>query len=302
MTGALASPLCAHRCDIPSLPPVLVGALMRRFRRLAGLSDQQAANIIGASATRIRALEEARAPMSSATAGALLGAFEAPDHEAQEARSLLTHPGHQHRLDGFPLPPVWVDALAASARAALVYSSGPLPASLLPLPDRTAPANPGQRTASSHRCRTVLLLHENILDRIPDGMSHLFRLAEDGVITMHLVPESLAKPISLLTEYTCTAWGWDGSNAQRLRRQVYVVHHPCHTQSGVRNGPAATGERQLLEEALRRALPSEWSLDQLQQAAHAQRQPPTEAAGSRAALPAPPAQASPSDRRSRRSA
>ncbi|MFF4205637.1 helix-turn-helix domain-containing protein [Streptomyces sp. NPDC001668] len=301
MTGALASPPCAPQCDIPSLPPVLVGALMRRFRRLAGLSVQQAANIIGASATRIRALEEARAPMSAATASALLGAYEAPDHEAQEARSLLTHPGHQHRLDGFSLSKVWVDALKASARAALVYSAGPLPASLLPLPDRPAPASPGRRTASSHRCRTVLLLHETILDRISDGMPHLFRLAEDGVITMHLVPESLAKPTSLLTEYTCTAWGWDGSNAQRLRRQVYVDHHPCQTQSGVRNGPTATGERQLLEEALRRALPSEWSLGQLRQAARAQPQPSTGSAGSRAALAAA-AQASTSDRRPRRSA
>ncbi|MER5549539.1 helix-turn-helix transcriptional regulator [Streptomyces sp. NPDC002589] len=296
-TGTSASPGCAPRCDIPSLPPVLVGALLRRYRTRAGLSRQQAADIIGASSSRISTLEKAPSPMSAATVGALLDAYGAPDREVQEALALLTYPGHKHRLDGFAPSKVWVDTLKDSARAALVYSAGPLPASLLPLPDRPAPANPGRRPTSAHGCRTVLLLHESVLDQAHDGLPRLIPLAEDGFITMQLVPAPVAEPVSLLTEYTCTAWGWDGSSAQRLRSQVYVDHHPRQAQSGVRNGPAAAGERQLLEEAVRRALPSQWSLDQLRQAARA-----AEAAGSCAARPTAPAQASASDRRARRSA
>ncbi|WP_063834512.1 helix-turn-helix domain-containing protein [Streptomyces sp. NRRL F-5527] len=301
-TDTLASPPCAPQCDVPSLPPVVVGALMRLYRTRAGLSGQQAADIIGTSSSRIGALEQARAPISATTAAALLGAYGAPDREVQEARALLTHPGHQHSLDGFAPSEAWVEALQASARYALVYSAGPLPASLLPLTDKPALAAPGRRPASSHRCRTVLLLHESVLERTPDGLSRLIRLAEDGAITMHLVPEPLPEPVSLLAEFTCTAWGWDGSNAQRLRRQVYVARHLIQAQGGVLNGPAATGQRQLMEEAVRRALPSPWSLRQLRQAAHAQQQSSTAASGSRAARPAAPAQASTRDRRARRSA
>ncbi|MGX5184994.1 helix-turn-helix domain-containing protein [Streptomyces avermitilis] len=297
-----ASPPCAPQCDVPSLPHVLVGALMRLYRTRAGKSGRQAADIIGASSSRIGALEQARAPISATTAAALLGASGAPDREVQEARALLTHPGHQHSLDGFAPSEAWAEALQASARYALVYSAGPLPASLLPLSDRPALAAPGRRPASSHRCRTVLLLHESVLERTPDGLSRLIRLAEDGAITMHLVPKPLAEPVSLLAEFTCTAWGWDGSNAQRLRRQVYVAHHLTQAQGSVRNGPAATGQRQLMEEAARRALPSPWSLRQLRQAAHAQQQSSTAASESRAARPAAPAQASTRERRARRSA
>ncbi|GHE11989.1 helix-turn-helix domain-containing protein [Streptomyces alanosinicus] len=300
-TGRLVFPPCAPQCAIPSLPRVLVGALMRRYRTRAGLSDQQAADIVKASASRIRALELARAPMSAAIAGALLGAYGAPDREVQEARALLTHPGHQHHLDGFAPSGAWVDALQASARAALVYSAGPLPASLLPLPDPPASANPGRRQASSHGCRTLLLLHQSVLDRIPDGLSLLVRLAEKGAITMRLVPESLAEPVALLTEYTCTAWGWDGSNTQRLRRQVYVTHHPRQAQSGVDNGRAAIGQRQLLEDAVRRAMPSQWSLAQLQQAV-VQQQSSAEAAGSRATRQAATVHAATQDSGARRPA
>lgn len=300
-TGTLASPPCAPQCDVPSLPPVLVGTLMRCYRTRAGLSGQQAADIIGASSSKISALEKASAPMSATTASALLDAYGAPGREVQEACALLTRPGHQHSLDGFAPSEAWGEALKASARSALVCSAGPVPASLLPLPDRPAAAAPGRRPASSHRCRTVLLLHESVLDRTPDGLPHLVRLAEDDLITVHLVPTLLVEPGALLAEFTCTAWGWDGSNAQRLRRQVYVAHHP-QAQGAVRNGPAAAAERQLMEEAVRRALPSPWSLRRLRQAVHASQQSSTLASGGRATRSAAPAQASTPEPRARRSA
>lgn len=297
--GIPPSSPCAPQCDVPSLPPVLVGALMRHYRTQAGQSSQRAADVIGASASRIGAMEKARAPLATATTRALLDAFGAPAHEVQEALALLTRPGHQHHLDDFAASEAWHNALRASARSAVVFSTG-LPGTSLPLPKRPAAAASGRQPASSASCRTTLLLHESVLNRTPGGLSHLLRLAEDRVITVHLVPEPLAQPTMAITEYTCTAWGWDGSNAQRLRRQIYVIQHPGTVRDTVRNGPAAAAERQLLEEAIRRAMPSQWSLRQLGQAARAPQQPLTEAPGSRSARPT--ADAAPPTPRTRRSA
>ncbi|MFF5019492.1 hypothetical protein [Streptomyces sp. NPDC001165] len=135
---------------------------------------------------------------------------------------------------------------------------------------------------------------------MPRGLAQILRLADDQVITVHLVPAPLAEPTTSITEFTCTAWGWDGSNAQRLRRQVYLAHHPSTARDTVRNGPAAIAERQLLEEATRRAQPSQWSLHRLRQAARDQQQPSTEATGHTTARPT--AQTLAPDRRRRRSA
>ncbi|WP_093802099.1 Scr1 family TA system antitoxin-like transcriptional regulator [Streptomyces sp. Wb2n-11] len=307
-TGTPVPSPCAPHCSTPSLPPFLVGALMRHHRTRAGLSCQKAGDVVGASAGRIGELEKARCPVSATTARSLLTSYGAPACEVQQALALLAHVGHQHQLDDFTPSQVWLDALRASSRSVLVYSAGPLPASLLTPAASPRPAAPGQRPAAPARCRTVLLLHESVLDRAPGGpaavahLSQLVRLAEDGVITVRLVPGQLAAPAAPLVEFTCTAWGWAGSHAELLRRQVYLAHHPCGTRSSVRNGLAATAEHQLLAEAARTALPSRWSLHQLRQAVRAQQQPSTSTGGPRTVRPVTPGPAPASGGRTRRSA
>ncbi|MGW3165790.1 helix-turn-helix domain-containing protein [Streptomyces sp. NPDC001142] len=141
---------CAPDCDAPSLPPVLVGALMRHHRTLAGLSMQTAADIVKTSAGRIGNLERARLPLPATTARILLTAYGTPIRETEQAHTLLTPPCHQHRLDDLDLNPsqVWLDALAAGSKSVLIYSTGPLPAPPCALP---APAAPGRRTAPPHQ-------------------------------------------------------------------------------------------------------------------------------------------------------
>ncbi|MFF9785734.1 helix-turn-helix domain-containing protein [Streptomyces nigrescens] len=265
-----ASMLCAPRCGIPSLPPVLVGALMRHHRTRAGLSLQKAGHSIEESASRIGAAETAGLWLPAARVRALLDLYGTPAPAVQHALKMVAHPSHQHRIDQIAQPQVWVDALVAGCRSVLVYTADP--GALTLLAPTTSP-QPGAETRqpAARRCRMVLLLHESLLDQPVDGhraaaLSHLVRHAGNGTITVHLVPGRLPAPAPLLAEYTHTAWRWDGSTTDRLRRQIFATHQYDATQTSLRNGPAALAERQVLEQAVRTAQPSPWSLHRLRQA------------------------------------
>lgn len=298
-TSTPASMPCGPSCDAPSLPPVLVGALMRHHRTRAGLSQSQAGHIIESSASRISALETARTVLPVASAHALLNAYGAPAHDIRQALTLLAHPDHQHRIDRFAPYPAWVDALIAGSRSVHVYTAEPASLSLLSPATSSTPGATGRRPAVPGRCRMVLLLSESLLnlarDRHPATahLSHLVHLAESGVVSVHLVPGQLAASAPLLAEYTYTARGWTGSVTDRLRRQIFVAHHRDGAPSSVGNGGSATAERQLMQQAALTARPLQWSLHQLRQAARAQQQgtavdgprpafsPPTSSPGTR---------------------
>jgi hypothetical protein len=179
----------------------------------------------------------------------------------------------------FLASPAWVDALTAGSRSVHVYSADPASLTLFsPAAASPAPGASGRRPLASGGRRMILLLNESLLDLACDGhpatahLSHLVRLAESGAISVHLVPGQLDAPAPLLAEYTYTARGWNGSVADRLRRQIFVAHHRDGAPGSVRNGPAAVAERQLLQHAARTARPLQWSLHQLRQAARAQQQ------------------------------
>ncbi|MFF7115528.1 helix-turn-helix domain-containing protein [Streptomyces albogriseolus] len=276
-TNTPAAAPCAPSCDAPSLPPVLVGALMRHHRRRAGLSQMKAGHIIETSASRISALETARTALTVSTAHALLDAYGTPAPEIRQALALLAHPGHQHRIQGFTPFPAWMDALIAGSRSVHVYSADPASLSLFsPAVPGHAPGAPGGRPSTPGRCRLVLLLSESLLNLAREGhpaaahLSHLVRLAENGAISVHLVPGQLDTPAPLLAEYTYTVQGWKGSVTDRLRRQIFLAHQLGGAPGSVGNGDAAEAERQLLQQAARTARPLQWSLHQLRQAARAQ--------------------------------
>ncbi|MEU9761800.1 helix-turn-helix transcriptional regulator [Streptomyces sp. NPDC047987] len=89
---------CAPECDASSLPPVLVGTLLRHRRTLAGLSMQTAADIVETSAGRISDLERARLPLPASTARILLTAYGTPTCETEQAHTLLTRPCDEPQL------------------------------------------------------------------------------------------------------------------------------------------------------------------------------------------------------------
>lgn len=298
-TNTPASVLCGPTCDTPSLPPVLVGALMRHHRTRAGLSQLKAGHIIKSSASRISALETARTVLPVSSAHTLLNAYGAPAHEIRQALALLARPDHQHRIDHFTPYPAWVDALIAGSRSVHVYTADPASLSLLSPATSPTPGAASRRPATPGRCRMVLLLSESLLNLTRDGhpaaahLPHLVHLAESGVLSVHLVPEQLNAPAPLLAEYTYTARGWTGSVTDRLRRQIVVAHHRDGAPGSVCNGPAAAAEQQLLQQAALTARPLQWSLHQLRQAARAQQQ--ATAVGNPRAVPGQPT-ASPATR------
>ncbi|MGW2652164.1 helix-turn-helix domain-containing protein [Streptomyces sp. NPDC001478] len=272
---------CAPRCAIPSLPSVLVGALLRHHRTRAGLSLQKAGQSVRESSGRIGAAETAGLRLPAARVRALLDLYGTPASTVQHALRLVTHPDHQHRIDHVAPPQVWVDALVAGCRSVLVYSSDPDALTLLAPATSPAPGTETRRPAV-RRCQMVLLLNECLLDQPVDGhraaaLSRLVRQTENGSITVHLIPQRLPAPAPLLAEYTNTAWRWDGSNTDRLRRQIFVAHHHDATQTSLCNGPGARAERQVMEQAVRTAQPSQWSLHMLRQTLDApQRTAPTD--------------------------
>ncbi|MGW0603988.1 helix-turn-helix domain-containing protein [Streptomyces sp. NPDC002640] len=256
-----ASTPCAPPCDIPSLPPVLVGALLRHHRTRAGLSLQNAGHATGESVGRIGAAETAGLRLPTARVRALLDLYGTPGPVIQHALKMVTLAGHQHRIDLIAPPQAWADALVAGFRSVLVYTADPDALTLL-----AATRQP----AAERRCRKVLLLHESLMDYPVDGhraaaLSHLVGQAESDALTVHLIPGRLPAPAPLVAEYTNTAWRWDGSNADRLRRQIYVTHQHDATQTSLRNGPAARAERQVLEQAARTAQSAQWSLHRIRQ-------------------------------------
>ncbi|MFB7597614.1 helix-turn-helix domain-containing protein [Streptomyces sp. NPDC056160] len=287
-------------CDAPSLSPLLVGALMRHYRTRAGLTLQQASNLVGISSSRIKDLETARVAVPVTSARTLLDVYGAPAHEIRRALALLARPGHRHQIDDVTSSPAWVEALVAGSRS--VHAYGTDPASLCSLAASPASGPTGRRPAA--RCRWVMFLSEDLLepscDQHPsaDHLSHLVRLAYSGSISVHLVPGQLEPRAPLVTEYTYTARGWTGSVADRLRRQIYVTHHADGARRGVRNGSAAVAERQLLQQAARTALPFQWTLHQLRRVARAPQQstavtlPLTDSGGHTVSPAAPTARAS----------
>ncbi|MFE8941101.1 helix-turn-helix domain-containing protein [Streptomyces sp. NPDC007872] len=256
-------PVSPPRCFIPSLPPVLIGALLRHHRKRTRLNLQKASAAVEVPASRIGAAERAQLPLPIAGVRALLDLYNTPDREAQQVLALMEQVGHQHWLDQITLPRTWVDALVAGCRSIHVYS-----ASAEALARVTPPASP----VAGGQCQMVLLLNENVLDQPADeeqatAFSHLVRLTESGAVTVHLVPDRLEAPAPLLAEYTYTRWGWDGSSADRMRRQIFAAYRYSGVCSSLSNGPVAAAERQALRQAVHSAQPSGWSLHLLRQAA-----------------------------------
>ncbi|MFI2791105.1 helix-turn-helix domain-containing protein [Kitasatospora sp. NPDC018614] len=249
---------------------MLVGALLRHHRTRAGLSLQNAGHATGESASRIGAAETAGLRLSGARVRALLDLYGTPAPAIQHALKMVTLAGHLHRIDLIASPQTWMDALVAGSRSVLVYTADPDALTLLAPTATPQPGAAPRQPAAERRCRKVLLLHESLLDYPVDGhraavLSHLVRQAEGDSLTVHLIPGRLPAPAPLVTEYTNTAWRWDGSNADRLRRQIYVTHQHDATQTSLGNGPAAQAERQVLEQAARTAQSSQWSLHRIRQ-------------------------------------
>ncbi|MGC5264035.1 hypothetical protein ACPXCO_23755 [Streptomyces cyaneofuscatus] len=262
---------CASRCVVPSLPLVLAGALMRHHRTRAGLSLQKASSAVQEPASRIGAAETAGQALPGVSVRALLDSYGAPASAIQYALSLVTHPGHLHHIDQIAPRQAWVDALVAGCRSVLVYSADPGALTLLAPTASPAPGAAARGPAAKRRCQMVLLLSESLLDDLVEGhrastLSDLVRQAENGAVTVHLIPGRLQAPAPLLAEYTNTAWRWDGSSADRLRRQIFATHHYDGTQPSLCNGLAARAERQVMEQAVRTARSAQWSLHRLRQA------------------------------------
>ncbi|MGW3930869.1 hypothetical protein ACWECC_22620 [Streptomyces microflavus] len=256
------------------MPLVLAGALMRHHRTRAGLSLQKASSAVQEPASRIGAAETAGLALPGVSVRALLDSYGAPASAIQYALSLVTlvtHPGHLHHIDQIAPRQAWVDALVAGCRSVHVYSADPEALTLLAPTASPAPGAAPRQPATERRCRMVLLLSESLLGGLVDGhraavLSDIVRQAESGSVTVHLIPGRLQTPAPLLAEYTNTAWRWDGSSADRQRRQIFATHHYDGTQPSLCNGPAARAERLVMEQAVRNAQSSQWSLHRLRQA------------------------------------
>ncbi|MFF5538515.1 helix-turn-helix domain-containing protein [Streptomyces cinerochromogenes] len=245
------------------MPHQLVGVLLRYHRIRAGLSCLRAGQLAQITPRRLQDMELARSTVSGQIIHALLHAYGAPAQDVQSAIALMPRAGgHRHQIGAATLQDSgWVPALKAGARETVILSTGPL----TQVVDLAAPATRGSGSAQHHR-RTVLLLHESVLGRAPaEQLASLVRLINSKALTVRLVPAAFAAPVGVLTEWTLTAWSWDGTASERTRRQLYVTHLPQQPPVG-RNGDAATADRQLVQAAMRRSLPPPASAHHLLQA------------------------------------
>ncbi|UFQ99790.1 hypothetical protein KBP30_00395 [Streptomyces sp. Go40/10] len=261
---ALAPTSCSAPCHVPSVPHQLVGVLLRYHRIRAGLSCSRAGQLTQIPGQRLQDMELTRKPGTGQTIRTLLHTYGAPEEVAQSAVALMsTHAGgHHHQISAGALQHSgWVPALKAGAQETVILSTGPL----TPVVDLAAPGARLSGSAQHHR-RTVLLLQESVLGRAPaEQLASLVRLINSRSLTVRLVPAEFAAPVRLVTEWTLTAWSWDGTVSERRRRQLYVTHVLQRAPIG-RNGAAALADRQLIQAAMHRSLPAPASAHHLRQA------------------------------------
>ncbi|MEV7157088.1 helix-turn-helix domain-containing protein [Streptomyces misionensis] len=269
---ALADARCSTPCYVPFVPHQMAGALLRYHRILAGLSYARAAQLTEIPGEQLQGMELARKPVTAQTVRTLLHAYGAPEQDVQSAVALMppTASGHQHQVNAAVLQHSgWTPALKTGAQEVVIFSSGALtPALDLAVPLPPVPGRP-------HHCRTVLLLHESAVDRTPaEHLAALVRLVERKAFTVRLISPQFAAPAPLLTEWTLTAWRWDGTAVARRRRQLHVAYDPQEAPVA-RNGRAAAEDRQVIQAASRHSLPTPASVHLLQQALRHTRPGPT---------------------------
>jgi hypothetical protein len=220
------------------------------------LSTPRAGKLAGISQSRLQELELARQPLTAQTVRAVLHTYGVPEEDAQSAFDLVPPLGGEHRhqvATDLLQRSAWVAALQAAAKETVIVSNGPLAAAI----DVASPATPAEGR-THHHGRTVLLLHETLLGHTPEEqLAQLADQIQHNALAVRFIPAQFAVPVELLTEWTLTAWGWDGTAFQRRRRQLYVTHASQRAPVG-RNGQAAVPDRQLIQAAVRHALPA-WS-------------------------------------------
>lgn len=261
---ALARTRCIASCYVPPVPHQMVGVLLRYHRIQAGLSCLRAGQLTEISRRWLQDLELARKPMPDQTVRTLLHTYGTPEEHVQSTIALLPPPEseHRHQIGVEALPRnVWVPALKTSAQEVTILSTGPLQAAV----DLATPVPPVPGPAQRY-CRTVLLLHTDLLNRAPaERLAPLVRLVESKALTVRLVSSEFTAPIGLWSEWTLAASNSDRTATQRRRHQLYVTHAP-EKAPVVRNGHTATADQELIQEALRCALPTPANAHQLRQA------------------------------------
>lgn len=243
---------CRASCPVPSVPALLVSVLLRHHRTQRGLNMRKAGQLAEIEDKRLRGIEHARRPVTAQTVRTLMGLYEAPEGKVREAIDLLrsAEGGHRHEVDAELLQDSeWMTALKGAARQAVILGAAPLRQAVA-LASAVAPA----RDRGQQHYGTMLLLHEAVLEQAPvQHLTPLIPLVERKALSIRLIGGAFTAPPGLVTEWTLTAWGRDDSEAQRLRRQLYVTHAPNEVPVA-RNGPAAVADRQLIQAATRQAL------------------------------------------------
>ncbi|MFF7098150.1 SAM-dependent methyltransferase [Streptomyces rubradiris] len=258
---ALLPARCAPHCDIPPVPLLLTGAVLRHYRIAAELSYPHVKQATGISDDHLRRIESAQRPVREDAARTLLRTYGAPETEAQAATTLLAR-GHAHQAEiGALRRGRWVSALKGASHMAVLLSAGPLE----PVFDAVAPvaAAPGRM---QHLCRILLLLHERVLDTAPaQQLAQLADLAGRRVLVVRVVPEHVPAPEGLVSEWTLTVGIREEGPQVRVRRQLYVGYPPGQA-TWARNGRAAAQPRKLVQAAITHSRPSAGAL-QMEQAA-----------------------------------
>ncbi|MEV7157073.1 helix-turn-helix transcriptional regulator [Streptomyces misionensis] len=126
---ALTSRLCTPPCGYPSIPQLLVGALLRHHRSREGLAIAQAGQLLGIPVSRVRQIELARQLLSERFTRSLLEAYDAPEEEVEQAAALVagSEGVHLHEAGAEPLGRgAWEAALKGASRETAILTTGPL--------------------------------------------------------------------------------------------------------------------------------------------------------------------------------
>ncbi|MFK4120001.1 helix-turn-helix domain-containing protein [Streptomyces longwoodensis] len=258
------APRCTPPCDLPSVPQLAVGALLRHHRGRKGLTIKAAGQLAGIPASHVSQTELMQRPVTESLTRSLLTVYDVPAEEVQQAADLAAQAEevHLHEADAESLRSgAWVAALKGASRETVILTTGPLQPAFY-----AAAAVSLARGRQQAHWRATLLLHEPVLNRTPaQHLAQLLRLIDTKTLGVRLIPGSLAVEPGVVTQWALTAWSWDGSAAQRDRRLLHFAHAP-QQPSLVRNGHAAFKERQVIEAATQRALSPEASAHRIRQA------------------------------------
>lgn len=263
----LREPVCEPgRCEEPSAPALVLGALLRFHRERAGMSPAAAAAVIRRSASTISRLECAQVPARRCDVVDLARAYGLSDHAVEDVEELLER-GHRHLLaDVYGHPHGVLSVLKSRAAHQRIFTTFTLPAAARAAAGRPRPAHGAAPGATAARPRTdrygvTLLVEDTVLLRPRGGFAaaaarlrQLIALAEQ--LTVRIVPhERYACPVAPLISELVLPQG-----------RVYVHEGPLPVY---RTGRPAAPYRTALDAAAGAALSGEASLQALRRAADA---------------------------------